>query len=57
MMEDGNQWNKNLVDEIFWEEEAIIILSTPISQNGGEDKLLCGLTKKWGGFNQECLPH
>lgn len=39
------QWNKQLIKEIFWEEEADQILHTPISQVGREDKMVWNFTK------------
>lgn len=46
LAEDGKVWNSNLILETFWTNEAITILSIPISQRRGEDKLIWGLTNK-----------
>lgn len=46
LLEYGKEWNFNLISKIFWDQEANIILSIPISQRGGEDKMIWCLTEK-----------
>lgn len=50
MVEEGRKWNTRLINEVFWKEEAYLILQIPISQRGGDDQLFWGYTKK-GNFS------
>lgn len=44
ILSDSNNWNQQLIKEVFWETEAELILNIPISQTGRKDKLVWYLT-------------
>lgn len=47
--EDSKSWNVNLVNSLFLEHEASIILRLPLSRQGAEDKCVWHWTKS-GNF-------
>lgn len=46
LVEDDTEWNVNLLQSIFWEEEIKVILSIPLGQNRSEDKPIWALIDK-----------
>lgn len=37
MLEGERKWNMRLIIEVFWEEEVVVILQSPIRQSARED--------------------
>lgn len=49
LIEDGIQWNKNLVEEVFWKEEANIIVIPLLAKI--DDKInCCGALQNMGCY-------
>lgn len=46
LVERGTEWNVNLIQSIFWEEETKAILSIPVGQFQREDKLIWAMIEK-----------
>lgn len=40
-------WNEELIDDIFWAEEALVVKNIPIGRSMRGDTRIWGLTEKW----------